>query len=80
MLVNFHYIPENGFRKSVLLSILQGLGVTDIIEENGQFDSTNGLKENSSAWDKLLISIDRFDNLVKKAVTMHARHRGNNPP
>jgi microsomal dipeptidase-like Zn-dependent dipeptidase len=66
VLTNAHYVPENGFRRSALLSFLQDIGVADVIEDSDQLDSLGKPEENNSAWEKLIKSIYRLENLAKE--------------
>jgi microsomal dipeptidase-like Zn-dependent dipeptidase len=67
ILVDAHYVPENGFRKSALLSLLQRVGATDVLEESDPPDSNGKPMKNCSAWEKLMESMRLLERMANEA-------------
>src|SRR5436190_9458251 len=62
VLVNAHYVPENGFRHSIPLQVLGD----SLIEEADKPGRGRTVKPNASAWEKLQVSIRRLEELVRE--------------
>ena len=64
VLINFHYVPENGFLKGKVLEIFEKVAAPGLIENPDETTPAGQPAPNSSAWEKLQQSIARLNEIV----------------